>query len=231
MGLPDRHRHVRAAVALLGLGLASARPAAAEPAIATGPIADPEAEQRRALEHGLVAEEPKAQHEQDTPDDGTGVGGGLRGTFGRGFVERSDDAWFGRLEFEGFGSQRLGAQGFVAGALIGGEYWRSDAGAGGGLPMSFWFGHRTPVLFTSMGLGFEMFIVDEVDDDGGFGIYAPFATANVGIELGGFRLLADARAIYRWQWGADDRAHLQLGIAVSQFLESRRPPRVVEEKR
>jgi len=46
----------------------------------------------------------------------------------------------------------------------------------------------------------------------------------LGIELSGFRLLADARALYRWQWGADDRAQYQVGISMSQFLERPAPP-------
>jgi len=184
---------------------------------------DARGEQERALAHGV---EPEATDE-DEPVEGaagpgglSGVAGGLRGTFGRAFERDVTNAWFGRLELEGFGARRFQGAGPAAGVLIGGEYWKGDDAAGGGLPLSFWFGYRTPGLFSSLGFGLEAFVYDEVAGDGGFGLYAPFASACLGVEIGGFRLLGDFRATHRWQWGADDRGQIQLGVTMSQFLES-----------
>jgi hypothetical protein len=180
----------------------------------------PADEQRRALDHGSTEAEDTAP---GTLADRGGDAGGLRVTFGRAFTQNAADGWYGRLEVEGFATYRYEKAGPGFGVLIGGEYWRGEDGAGGGMPATFWVGGRTPVLFGSVGVGFETFIVDRVHDDTGFGLYVPLAEACLGIELSGFRLLADARALYRWQWGADDRAQYQVGISMSQFLERPAP--------
>lgn len=244
MGLSHGHRHVKrdllAGLVLVGVCAApdarADQPRVAEPtarpveAHATLEIAvgapDPRVEQERALAHGVA---PDSDDEQvaDAPVAGRrpGYAGGLRGTFGRAFDADSSDGWFGRLELEGFGAKRFEGAGPAGGVLMGAEYWRSDDSAGGGMPATLWFGYRTPGLFSSLGLGVDVFLYDEVRGDGGFGLYAPFVTACLGVELGGFRLLGDVRAIHRWQWGAPDRGQLQVGLTMSQFLESPgRPP-------
>lgn len=66
-----------------------------------------------------------------------------------------------------------------------------------------------------------MFIIDEVDDDAGFGVYVPYASFTLGVEAAGVRVLAEGRAQFRWQWGADDRGQLQFGISVAHVWESR----------
>lgn len=214
MGLPHRHRHV---TLLLLLSPALAR---AELTVATGAAGT---EQERALAHGQRGEDE--QQEWVSPEEArrTGrpsAGGGLSGTVGRVFTERVPDGWFGRLELEGFGAGHFESAGAIGGVTLGGELWLAGDSGGGGMPVSFWLGYRTPGLTGGLGIGFLMFEYDEVDGDGGFGIYAPFGTASLGVELGGTRLLADARALYRWQWGAPDRAQLQLGLRMVHFLEA-----------
>ncbi|MBK7579636.1 MAG: hypothetical protein IPI67_05445 [Myxococcales bacterium] len=179
-------------------------------------------EQERALAHGQT--DADAEELDPGPLDPAiysrgAAGGGLAGTFGRVFTERVADGWYGRLELEGLVAGRYEGAGAVGGVTLGGELWLADGASGGGLPFSFLLGYRTPGLIGCLGVGALMFELDEVDGDRGFGIYAPFASARLGIELGGTRLLADARALYRWQWGAPDRAQLQVGLSMVHFIE------------
>jgi hypothetical protein len=150
---------------------------------------------------------------------------GARATFGRTLTENVSDGWFGRFEMEAFTAFADRRAGPLAGVLLGGEIWLADDAVGGGLPMSFYFGFRTPTIFSSIGLGFDLFVYDDVEDDGGFGIYAPFGAASLGLDLGGVRILADGRAIYRWQWGAPDRGQLMLGLSLAHTIEERAAPR------
>lgn len=202
--------------------------------LAAGPTDD---EQKRALEHGQDdTNETEVGEAGEAVTPGTtrgGAGGALRGTFGRVMSEGLDPGWFGRVEIEGFSTGAYRDAGPVVGALLGGEFWTAEEGSGGGMPMSFYFGFRTPNFFSSVGFGADFFIVDKVNDDGGFGIYAPFGSLNLGLEVASFRLLADARAIYRWQWGAPDRGQVQVGLTFVQFFESpikNRPRKVPKRK-
>jgi hypothetical protein len=144
---------------------------------------------------------------------------GVRGTFGRSFTEGVSDGWYGRFELDALVSPAGRGAGPVAGALVGGELWLADDAVGGGLPMSFYFGYRTPTVFSSIGLGLEWFVYDDVHDDGGFGIAAPFAATSLGVDLGPVKLLADARVLYRWQWGAADRAQALVGLSLVHVFE------------
>ena len=191
--------------------------------IAAGNPDDAEGEQQRAIAHG---QEPPAKDE--APREPATGGAGLRGTFGRTLTQNAAAGWFGRIELEAFSTPTLDGGGPVGGALIGGEVWTSPDGGGGGLPMSFFLGFRSPLVISTLGFGVDLFVVDRVKDDGGFGIYAPFGAATLGLDFGSFRILADARAIERWQWGAPDRPQLQLGFTLSQILTTsynRRRPR------
>jgi hypothetical protein len=184
---------------------------------------DPDKEQEHAVAHGQ--EEPVDAAEVQGEQVGDS-GAGLRGTFGRTLSKNTADGWFGRIELEAFVTEGYKRAGPVGGALLGGEVWTSPDGGGGGLPMSLFLGYRSPVFFTTIGAGVDLFVYDRIDDDGGFGVYAPFGAATMGLDFGGFRLLADGRAIERWQWGAPDRPQLQVGLTLSQVLETtqhRRP--------
>ena len=87
----------------------------------------------------------------------------------------------------------------------------------GGGPFSFWGGFRSPVLTSAVGLGWEWAHYDRVRGDGGFGILAPMALATLGLDLGSVRILADGRAQYRWNWGAEDRWQLTLGLSIGVY--------------
>jgi hypothetical protein len=215
---------------------AHAKPGEAEATltIALPPDGARQDEQARALEHGQRAGKSESPDFAQVGDDEArakrlpSAGAGLAGTFGRVFTEHTNEGWFGRLELEAFTAGAFESHGPLGGALIGGELWLAHDAGGGGLPMSFFFGYRSPGFFISFGAGFDLFEVDEVQGDTGFGIYAPFGTARIGLELGGVRLLADGRAIYRWQWGADDRAQIQVGVTMVPFSERPLPKRVEE---
>lgn len=218
MGLPHGHRHVAAGLLALAV-LAPARAQEVELTLATGA---PTEEQRRALQHGQehdVSAPGPAEREEARRTGRPSAGGGLSGTAGGVFTEHAPNGWFGRLELEGFGAGHFEGAGSVGGVTLGGELWVAGDSGGGGLPVSFWLGYRTPALIGGLGVGTLMLVYDEVDGDGGFGVWAPFGTASLGVELGGTRLLADARALYRWQWGAPDRAQLQLGLRLVHFFE------------
>jgi hypothetical protein len=225
VGVSHGNWHVRALALGCLVGFALALPsraaaqtqaaAGAELTLATGAPAPDDDEQVRALRHGTSAEPQKRVPSK------SGVGGGFRGTFGPVFTEGLDYGWFGRIEAEGFGSGRYKGAGPIGGGLVGGELWFAKGGGGGGLPLSLYLGYRTPGVFFSLGFGADWILIDRVNDDTGFGIFAPFGTASLGFEVAGMRILVDARPIYRWQWGAPDRAQLAIGIAVSELVEQR----------
>ncbi len=202
------------------LALASTAPAAeADVTIAVG---DVDAAQNEALAHGM--EEQADDSDEPLPTGGQGAG--VRGGAGAVFAKGLETGWYGRLEMEAFSTGALEGAGPVGGALVGGEFWSSPDGSGGGLPMGFFLGVRSPALFTSLGGGFQLFIVDTVKDDGGFGVYAPYGAFALGFEVPGvLRVGAEARAIYRWQWGAPDYAQVQTGISLTILQEQRAPRR------
>jgi len=111
--------------------------------------------------------------------------------------------------------------GAVFGFLPGIEYWRSgDDNWGFSVPLGIVLGLRTPVARVTAGLGFDAFLVDQVDDDTGFGLWAPFGMARVGADVLGVQLGVDARLGYRWQFGADDHARWQLGVFAGYTWEA-----------
>jgi len=190
--------------------------------IAVGAALPPDQEQARALAHGQGESEPDWIPVDPDEARRTGrpsAGGGLSGSVGRVFTESVPDGWYGRLEFVGLVQGHYESSGAIGGVGMGAELWLADHAGGGGLPLSSWLGYRTPALLATLGVGVLMFEIDEVDGDRGFGIYAPFAQAQLGFEIGETRLVADARTVYRWQWGAPDRAQLQLGVSMVQFIE------------
>jgi len=141
---------------------------------------------------------------------------------GDGF-DSSGHGWFGRIEMEAFGYKHGSRSGSEFGMLCGAEGWGSPEGGGGGLPIS-WFGayRSSGGLFASLGAGWHWAIYDYVNHDGGFGIFAPMGTAAFGIDGEGYRVLADVRAQYRWEWGTEhDRFQLTAGLTLSFNDEDR----------
>ena len=141
---------------------------------------------------------------------------GLRITPGWTHTEDVAHGFFGRIEFEAFSMKRDTGFGPTSGMLCGFEAWGGRDGGGGGLPCSGFGGYRTSGgLFASLGAGLNLAIYDKILDDGGFGIFAPLGTAALGIDGAGYRVLADFRAQYRWEWGAEDRYQLLVGLSLS----------------
>ena len=131
-------------------------------------------EQRAALAHGVEpTEDPSAEYgERDTLFTAA-AGAGVRGSLGRVYTRGVDPGWYGRLELAAYSASAFEGAGAIGGALIGGEFWSAPGATGGGLPMGFYLGARSPHVMSTLGGGFQMFIVDDVDDDAGFGVYVP----------------------------------------------------------
>ncbi len=192
--------------------------------------ASADSEFERAIAHGQEDDEKEDGDDEADVAEGSAAGGaGVRGSFGRAFSEGLADSWYGRFEMEAFTAKSRYGAGPLGGAMIGGELWTGPDGGGGGLPMTLFLALRSPTLITSLGGGFQVFIYDRVNDDAGFGLYAPQGVFSLGLDFGGLRVLGEARAIYRWQWGAPDRGQITVGLTVSQIeerlLSGRRPQR------
>lgn len=142
-------------------------------------------------------------------------GASFGAAFGRAWLEGVEPGWYGRLDFGAY-TITTRRRGTIFGVLMALEGWGAPAAdegedGGGGLPMLFYGGIQSDALFLVLGGGFHLFLVDSIDDDAGVGLFAPQGMANLGFDLEGVRFLVDARAGYRWQLGADDRAAVMLG--------------------
>jgi hypothetical protein len=136
-------------------------------------------------------------------------------------MEGAPDGWVARLEYELFPViAPRGTVGPVLGFHVGWEFWRAKPDWGLGMPIAMVLGVRAPLVRATVGVGFYGFTVDEVADDAGFGMYAPFACARLGADVLGFQLGADARVVRRWQIGAPDHTQWQLGAFVGGTWES-----------
>lgn len=150
----------------------------------------------------------------DAWHDGVAVGV----AFGAIWVRGIDRGYYGRVEAGGYDIQRRRG-GLIAGMLMGVEGWAAPASGdrlnwGGGLPVIFYGGLQSDAAFGVLGLGFDVALVDRIEQETGVGFFAPEAAANVGLDLEGVRFLVDARASYRWQFSAPDRAAVRLGGAI-----------------
>ncbi len=200
----SRFESVRTCV-ILGLAFALLGDAAAQPvATAPQPVA--------------TASRPSAPHPP------SGLGGAL--TIGRAGMEGTPTGWLARFDYELFPVLApRGVAGPIFGFHIGWEVWRAAPDWGLALPIAIVLGVRAQPVRATVGIGVEGFLVDVVDDDTGFGLYAPFACARVGGDVLGLQLGADARVVRRWQFGAPDHTQWQLGAFVGMTWESkdRRP--------
>lgn len=103
------------------------------------------------------------------------------------------------------------------------EHWRSgDDNWGISLPMTMALGLRVFPVRIVGGVGIDTFVVDQVADDTGFGLFCPLAMARVGLDIFGAQVGVDARATYHWQFGAEDHARWQLGVFIGGTMESGR---------
>lgn len=147
----------------------------------------------------------------------------VQAAFGREIVKtkrETFEGYSGRMEFAMLIPTQDGASPIIAlqagiSAWGSGEKDRNGESVGGfGVPITFGWGYRTPVLIgyggLSYGLGF--------DSGAEFGVGAFGTFANLGVDLMGLRLLGDARAEYRTMKYDASRWHLTYGALVSVDL-------------
>jgi hypothetical protein len=146
---------------------------------------------------------------------------GLGGSFflGSAGQRNGPSGWSARIDFENFKLFPHDGFGGIVGSLHGLEVWSSgEDNWGFSLPVGFIAGVRAQPLRAMIGGGIDAILVDQVDDDTGFGFYAPFALARVGFDIDGFQVGADARVGYRWQIGADDHTRWQVGFFIAKTM-------------
>ncbi|GMV14079.1 MAG: hypothetical protein HS104_22330 [Polyangiaceae bacterium] len=131
--------------------------------------------------------------------------------FGAAFVEGVEQGYWARIDAGAYDIQHR-RRGFIGGMLTGLEGWRANGEAwGASLPLILFLGIQSDAFFSTLGGGFDVVLVDRVDQTTGYGFFAPEADLKLGFDLEGVRFLANARAGYHWQLGADDRGSLRFG--------------------
>lgn len=153
------------------------------------------------------------------PRTHAGIGAGL--AFGPARLGGGDNGWVARLDFELLPVLgRPGKVGPIVGLQPALQAWGSDDGGGFGLPYAVVAGVRAPGLRVTGLLGIEVFFVDKIHDDYGFGLYAPFAGARAVFEHHREYLGFDVRVTRRWQFGADDYTQWQASIVIGGLVET-----------
>jgi hypothetical protein len=126
--------------------------------------------------------------------------------------------WLARLEYGALfvPNRRNGA---VLGITLGVEYWRAAPDWGVDLPLGFVLGARVFPFRATVGVGTDVLLLDQVANSTGVGIYfAPFASAAIGVDAGGWTVMADVRATYRLQLASESRAQYVGAIMVGRSL-------------
>jgi hypothetical protein len=140
-----------------------------------------------------------------------GIGADL--SFGWAGQRNGPSGWSARLDYEilpFFDPAKIGG---LVGFMPGFEIWSSgEDNWGFSLPVAIVGGVRVFPFRVVLGGGVDAMLVDQVDDDTGFGMYAPFALGKVAIDIMGAQLGVDARVGYRWQIGAEDHTRWQLSF-------------------
>lgn len=145
--------------------------------------------------------EPRRWH------DGVALGVG----FGAAHVEGVEQGYWARIDAGAYDIQHR-RRGFIGGMLTGLEGWRASGEAwGASLPLILFLGIQSDAFFTTLGGGFDLLLVDRVEQATGYGFFTPEADLKLGFDLEGVRFLANARAGYHWQLRAEDRGSLRLG--------------------
>jgi hypothetical protein len=139
------------------------------------------------------------------------------------------DGYLGRVEADLFEVKRVPCSPWrpVGGVALGLEGWYDRGDWGIGMPFVAYIGYRLGLESTGrvalaglVGGGFSGFTVDRMRDRLGLGVVfaAPRATADLGIDIHGFKILAEASAQYRWRWNLVDAGILAYGLALGYDL-------------
>lgn len=160
---------------------------------------------------------PRYPHEPANVGVGARIGGGVA------YADGVPDAWLFRFDYEAFlYIAPRGTVGGLFGFVSGFDYWRSNDVSnnwGLGLPTAFVVGMRAVAVRGLVGFGFNALTIDQVADDTGLGWCAPMAIANLGLDVHGWTVMADARVSRRWQFGADDFTQWMFSVMVGATLE------------
>jgi hypothetical protein len=193
--------------------------------LAAAPAA-PALGQTAASEPGAGSQTLASDVKPQPPRDFANVGMGARLGAGVAYSEGVPDAWLVRLEHELFPFiTPRHTVGGLFGFMIGFDYWHARDGVpnnwGIGLPASFVLGMRAVAVRALVGLGVNALTIDQVDDDTGFGWFAPMAMANVGVDLFGWTAMLDTRVSRRWQFGAPDHTQWMFSVMIGRTFEPR----------
>jgi hypothetical protein len=121
---------------------------------------------------------------------------------------------YGRFGGEGWFTKDPESSGPIWGFWDGLEGWGAKNAGGVAIPVIFFGGYRAKPMLATLGLGFNVFTVDNLDDDVGFGIFSPRAHARIGFLAGPVMIAANAEAQYRWLWGRDEIPMIQAGLTI-----------------
>jgi hypothetical protein len=103
---------------------------------------------------------------------------------------------------------------FVWGVWDAYEGWIASEAGGFAIPIEFFVGYRQAPFVATLGGGFNLLTIDDLDHDTGVGIFSPRGGLRAGLDLGGVTILATSDIGYRWMWGRDDISMLQLGLMI-----------------
>jgi hypothetical protein len=130
---------------------------------------------------------------------------------GRVFNSKISDGFYGRIGLDGLLRNTSDSTTTALRVeMLSIEAWSSPDGGGGSLPLLLQLGAASGPFVGALGVGWHWVLIDHVDSTG-VGFLAPLAAANLGLDLGFLRVMADARASYRWQFTAHDRAQVLVG--------------------
>lgn len=143
------------------------------------------------------------------------IGAGAELSLGWAGQKDGPSGWSARLDHELFPFFDPSKRGGLFGVIMGYEVWSSgEDNWGFSMPVAVVGGARVFPFRLVLGGGFDALLVDQVANDTGFGMFAPFAMSKLAIDVMGAQLGVDARVGYRWQIGAEDHTRWQLSLYV-----------------
>lgn len=183
-----------------------ARGAGAQLEVADGPVT-PKPEQSLTL----ASDEPFFRFAVD-------VGGGVA------IVERDTVGGFARLGGEFTFVKNPRRSRFVWGMWDAYEGWFAKDAGGFALPIVAYVGFRKAPVLATVGGGLNVFTIDHLEHDTGFGLFSPRAEVRLGVDLDGVVVAAHSDVQYRWLWGRDDISLIQVGLSIGLGPGFQQPP-------